>query len=275
MKILSAFILLFFIATTSISFSQEKAEKHSILINKYKFGIGLFYPSKSIDIGADGSFPNDDIEFSEAFGFRNSETTLFLSFDWRFSKKWKLSTEYFGLKNAGKGVLQEDINWDDLIFKEGTNVKGGIDFNIYRIYVGRIFTSGQKHEFGGGFGIHAMNASAFLEGDVLTNEGDLSFEKSRKTITLPLPNLGLWYFYAPNKKWAFTTRLDYFALSIGDFSGRLLNITPSIGYQIFKHIGVALNYRYIDIGAKFDSSNWKGDIDIIFQGPSFRITGNF
>lgn len=269
-------ILLFLILTpSSLLFSQETIEKHSILTDKYQFGIGFFYPSKSIDIGVDGSIPNDDIEFGNAFGFDNSQITFFLGFDWHFSKKWKLSAEYFGLNNSNSRELKEDINWDDLTFEKGTNVKGGVNFNMYRIYVGRIFTSGEKHQFGGGLGVHAMNVKAFLEGDVLSSEGDVSFERSRKTITIPLPNLGLWYYFAPNKKWAFTARIDLFAISINDFTGRLWDITPGINYQLFKNIGVALNYRYINIGAKFDTTDWGGNVDIIFQGPSFTITGNF
>ncbi len=39
---------------------------------------------------------------------------------------------------------------------------------MYRVYISRIFTRGQKHEFEGGFGVHAMNVSAFLESDGLT-----------------------------------------------------------------------------------------------------------
>ena len=277
MKNLFVFIFLLIVTSSSILFSQEAKEKHAILTDKYQFGIGMFYPSKSIEIGVDRSIsiPGDDIEFGKAFGFNNSEATLFLGFDWHFSKKWKLSFEYFSLKNSGSRVLTEDIMWEDLIFKEGTNVKAGINYNLYRIYVGRIFSRGQKHEFGGGLGVHAMNVKAFIEGDALTSEGNHSFEKSRKSITIPLPNLGLWYYYAPNTKWAFTTRLDVFAISIGDFSGSLWDITPGVQYQLFKHVGLALNYRYIKIGAEFDTSDWKGDVDIIFQGPSFTITGNF
>lgn len=275
---------LLIILVSSLSYSQEDVEKptniedvekHAILSDKYQFGVGMFFPSKSISIGVDGSTPNEEIEFGKALGFNDNQITLLLGFDWLFAKKWKLSFEYFGLKNSNSRVLKEDVVWDELTFEEGTNVKGGIGFNIYRVYVGRIFSRGQKHEFGGGLGVHAMNVKAFMEGDVLTSEGDLSFEKSHKSITIPLPNLGLWYFYAPNTKWAFITRIDVFALSIGDFSGSLWNITPGVNYQFFKHIGMSLNYRYIDIGAKFDSSNWKGDVDIIFHGPSITVTSNF
>ena len=276
MKFISLSILLLIMLSSSWLFSQEDQEKHPILTDKYQFGIGLFYPSKSIDIGVDGSEPDDgDIEFGKAFGFDGSQATFFFGFDWRFSEKWKLSFEYFGLKNSGSRVLLEDVEWEDLIFKEGTNVNAGIDFNLYRIYVGRSFSRGQKHEFGGGLGVHAMNVKTFIEGDALTSEGSHSFENSRKSITIPLPNLGLWYYYAPTMKWAFTTRLDIFAISIGSFSGVLWDITPGVQYQLFKNVGLALNYRYIKIGAEFDTTDWKGNVDIVFHGPSFTITGNF
>lgn len=74
---------------------------------------------------------------------------------------------------------------------------------------------------------------------------------------------------------ALTARIDVFALAIGEFSGSLWNITPGVNYQVFKNVGVSLNYRYVDIGAKFDSSTWKGKVDVIFHGPSFTITSNF
>lgn len=274
----TASLFLLFLIITNISFSQEnqsEPDKNPILTDKYQFGVGVFFPSKDFQLKVDGSTPNDEIEFGEAFGFDNSEATFFLGFDWRFAKKWKLSAEYFGLRNSGNRTLDQDIIWEDFTLEEGSNVSAGINFNIYRAYVGRIFTSGQKHEFGGGIGFHFMNINTYLEGAFLTSEGDLVFDKNSKSITIPLPNLGLWYYYAPTTKLALTARADVFAISINEFSGNLWDITPGITYQFLEHFGAALNYRYINLGADFDTTNWKGGIDIIFQGPSLTITGNF
>lgn len=268
-------LLLIFIFVSSFVYSQEAQKKHPILTDKFDFEIGVFYPSKSIDVGVDGALTNKDIAFGKAFGLRENQTTLFFGSNWRFAKKWKLSLDYFGLKNSGSKVLEEDINWGDFTFEQGSNVYGASGFNMYRIYVGRIFSSGAKHEFGGGLGVHAINLKVTIEGDVLTNVGDHSFERSRKSATLPLPNFGLWYFYSPNAKWAFTSKLDVFYLAIGEFSGKLLNIAPGINYQFLKNFGASVDYRWIDIGAKFDTSNWNGDLNTSFRGPSITLTGNF
>jgi hypothetical protein len=271
-------IAVFFILqllTSSLVYSQEYKQKHSILTDKFEFTVGVFYPSKTFDIGVNGTTTNGDIDFGQTFGIETSEFTLFAGFEWRFAKKWKLSTNYFGIQNSGSKVLEKDINWGDYTIKQGTNVYGKIGINVYRIYVGRIFTSGAKHEFGGGLGVHAMNAKAIIEGEMLSSEGDFSFQRSRKSITLPLPNFGLWYYFAPNTNWAFTSNLDVFYLAIGNYSGNLVNLSPGVNYQFFKNISASLNYRFIDIGAKFDSSNWDGDVSFGFNGPSLTINANF
>lgn len=265
---------LFLMGLLSVN-AQEATEKHPILTDKFHFVAGTFFPSKSIDIKVDGSAPNDEFEFGKAFGLEDNQSTFLLGFDWRFSKKWKLAVEYFGLKKSKSRELKENITWEDLTLEEGTNVKGGYNFSLYRVYFGRIFTQGQKHEFGGGLGVHAINVRVFIEGDVLTNQGDVSFQKSRKSITIPLPNIGLWYYYAPFEKLAFTARADFFALTIDEFSGNLWNLTPGINYQFFENLGVALNYRYVNIVAKYNTSDWDGSVDFVFQGPSITIIGNF
>jgi len=275
MKKLISLLCFFILLSNQWAFSQEDNEKHPILTDKYQFAAGLFYPSKSIGISAEGNLPVDDIDFGTAFGLDDSETTLFLGFDWRFAKKWKLSFEYFGMNTEKSRVLKEDIYWEDIIFKEGSNIKGGTGLSVYRIYVGRIFSRGNKHEFGGGLGVHAMSVKVFLEGTAYINDEIFSGHKSSKSITLPLPNLGLWYYYTPIPKLALIARLDVFAISIGEYSGSLWDIAPGIQYQVFKHFGAALNYRYIKLNAGFDSADWTGDVNIIFQGPSFTITGNF
>lgn len=268
-------LFLLLVLTSSFVYSQEDEKKHAILTDKYTFGVGVFYPSKTFEAGVNGASKNKEFEFGKAFGMENSELTLFAGFQWRFAKKWKLSTDYFGIQNSGSRVLQEDINWGDFTFKQGSNISGALAFKLYRIYVGRIFTSGAKHEFGGGLGVHAMNVKVTLAGDALTSEGDLSFERSRKSITIPLPNIGLWYFYAPTTKWAFTSNFDVFYLAIGEYSGKLVNLTPGVNYQFFKNVNASLNYRFIDIGAEFDSQNWNGDVNFSFNGPSLTINANF
>lgn len=272
---LQKLIFVFILFSTTLVMAQEEAtEQHPLLTDKFHFEVGTFFPTKSIDIEVNGDSSNGNFAFGEIFGLESSQTTFLFSFDWRFAKKWKVAFEYFGINNSNTRTLNKDVTWEDFTLEQGTNIKGGVDFRIYRIYFGRIFTQGQKHQFGGGLGVHLMNTRASIEGNVLTNLGDVVFETSRKTITIPLPNLGLWYYYTPIPKLALIARVDFFTLSINEFSGTLWNVTPQANYQVFENFGVGLSYRYVNVGAKYETSNWDGGVDITFHGPSIVITAN-
>ncbi|NOQ92197.1 MAG: hypothetical protein GQ552_05705 [Flavobacteriaceae bacterium] len=268
-------IIFFILISQQLVFSQVKNDKNPILIDKFRFNAGTYFPTKIIQIGANGDSPNIDFDFNEAFKLDNNETTFFFNFFWRFSKKWMLSTEYFGVSDSKKAELKEDIKWNEYTFKQGSNVEAGYGLYIYRIFVGRVISRGAKHEFAGGFGVHAISINAFIKGEAFINEEDFEFKKSAISSTVPLPNLGIWYIYAPTAKLSLMGRLDWFGITIGEYSGSLWNLGPSINYQIFKNIGVGLGYRYFRASAKVDKPDWDGKFSITYKGPLVRISGNF
>lgn len=259
----------------NILLAQKNDVKHPILKDEFLSSVGVFLPSKKVSIGVDGSTPNDKINFNSSFNLNNNEVTPFLNFAWRFAKKWKLGVEYFSIKNANKATLKEDIVFENITFKKGTNTRGGFGLNMYRVFVGRSFLRGLKYEFGAGLGIHALNTNAFIEGNILISEGDINFERRAVSASIPLPNLGLWYFYTPTTKLAFIARVDWFGLTLGKYSGILWNIAPGIKYQVFKNIGFGVDYRFFRFKANVNQSRWKGNFDMTFHGLLFVININF
>lgn len=267
--------LILFLIFQQILFSQVKNDKNPILVDKFRFNTGVYFPSEILTIGANGESPNIDFDFNEAFKLDNNETTFFFNFFWRFSKKWILSTEYFSVSESQKAELEEDISWNEYTFKKGSYIEAGYGIKIYRIFVGRVISRGAKHEFAGGLGVHAMNINAFIKGEAFINEEDFEFKKSAVSSTIPLPNLALWYIYAPTAKLSLMGRLDWFGITVGEYSGSLWNIGPSINYQIFKNIGVGVGYRYFKATAKVDKPDWDGKFSMTYKGPLISISGNF
>ncbi len=275
MKNILIFLLLFLIIPFKYGYSQEEIKKNPILTDKFQFNVGIIIPSKIVKIGADVSSPSDNIDFGKTFNFNDNEITPYVKFDWLFAKKWKLSAEYFTITNANKAELKEDIIWDNVTFKKGSFVRGGFGYNMCRIYVGRVFSQGFKHEFGGGLGVHALNTYAFIEGNIEINENETRFEKRNVRSLIPLPNIGVWYYYTPNIKWAMIAKIDWFAINIDEYSAGLWDISAGIKYQIFKNFGMGIDYKYFDVNLGVNKSSWKGNIDMRFHGPLFTIHANF
>ena len=269
-------LILITLGSFFFNFAQTE-DKNPILSDQFYIEAGVFIPSKNINLGADGSTPNDEIDFSETFKFNDNQATFFMNLEWRWNKKWRLTGEYFAVNNAKKVALEEDIEFEDITFEKGTFARGGIGFKLYRVFVGRTISSGQKHSLGAGLGVHAMDVFAFIEGELKTSEDDISFEREKREVSvlLPLPNIGAWYHYAPSEKWAFTGRLDWFGISIDNYSGGLWNIAPGVKYQFIKNLGIGFDYRFLLLNAKVSEAKWKGKFDMDFTGPLITLHGNF
>jgi hypothetical protein len=250
-------------------------ETNPILNDRFIIAAGIFIPSREIKLGADGSTPNDEIDFGETFNFKDNQSTPFFLAEWRFSKRWKVAFEYFGVNNANRLTLDRDIVFEDITFEKGSFVRGGVDFNLYRLFFGRQLLVREKHLLGVGLGVHAMNVGAFVEGEIRNSVDDLEFQRRKVSALVPLPNVGGWYLWGPHPRWTFGARVDWFGLTIDQYSGSLWNIAPQVKFQIIRNLGIGVDYRFFFLGAKVREQGWKGEFNMDFTGPLFTIHGNF
>lgn len=260
---------------TSTAWAQDSAGQHPFLVDKFNLGLGLYWPKQSITIRVDGSSPEEEIDFDEALNLEDYKTTPSLNFRWRFGEKWSLFGQMWRLENGGGAVLEEDVEWQDIVFEERTFVNGGLDTSVARVFFGRNFSTSERHEFGLGAGLHWMELDAYLEGQVLTSEGGSDFYRGNVEAAFPMPNIGGWYFYSWSPKWMVQARLDWLSASIGDYSGGLWNTQVGINWQAFRHFGIGLNYNAFVIDVDIDKTDWHGKADTTQHGPFLALTATW
>lgn len=283
MKHIYLFVFVSFFLVPEIGMTQTTDSndvQHPILTSKFIINAGLYFPSKSLRVTANGSSViNNEIDFGKTFKFDNSETTFAGNFTWRFSKsqRWSGSFEYFRISNNEEVSLDREIEWEDTVYPVGAKVEAGIGFNLYRIFFGYAISQGPKHEFGGGLGFHAMDISSFIEGKAYAGDDDVEFDLDRKSVSAvaPVPNIGLWYFWAPHHQWALTARIDWFSVKINDIDGSLWNLAPGVKFQAWDNIGFGLNYRFFKTKIEVNRPAWNGAVNFRFNGPLLTLSGNF
>lgn len=229
-------IVVFYVSSVS---AQQTEDYHPFLTNKFSLGVGAYFPDKDFNIRVDGSVSDQEIDFDEALKHDTSNTTSAINFRWRFGEKWSVAGQYWSLNSNGGAILEQDIEWEDVVFKEGTFANGGAGTTVGRIFFGRVFSSSTQHEFGLGMGFHWLELDTFLEGEIIVNENTTEFQRVAVDASFPLPNIGAWYMYSWSPKWLFETRVDWLSASIGDYSGGILNASAGINYQAFKNSALA------------------------------------
>lgn len=278
------FLLLLFLIFLQWEVSAQTPEsslsdKHVLLTDRYIAEIGFFATSKSVVLNVDGQLPNNPIDFGETLGLKRYGNTVDLNFTWRFSKEkhWFTSLSYFEVLNSQTAVLEEELRWSNTIYPVGVVLDSGFNINMYRIFFGRVISMGNKHELSGGLGLHTLNIKTYVQASGSLGDLDLIIESDKKNIGVlaPVPNVGLRYLFAPNLRWAFTANLEWFSLSIGDYRGTLWDISPSVSYQLFDHIGLGFSYKYFNAKLDMKRQVWKGSVDLLYEGPLISIIGNF
>lgn len=274
---LSIFLLLIWAIS---SHAQSDSGKNPLLTGRFIIGAGWYAPKENVELGVAGSTDLENIEnidFDERLGLSGGKNTFNARFKWRFSgsKLWYVTGDYFAISNEKTFTLDEEIEWEDVTYAVGVEVEMGYRVGLYRIFFGRVISSGQQHEFSAGLGIHGLDTSAFIEGNGSVNEGSVSLERRENRIFIPLPNIGASYIWAPSTRWALSASIDWFGIEIDNISGGLWNLSPGISFMFTEKLGITANYQFLNFRAGIDQDDWNGNFRLDFGGPSVRLLGVF
>ncbi len=275
-KVILFFLMLFIVS--NLSFSQKNDSINPVLTDKFLINAGIFTPAKKVKFGfksSDNPNGKNIVDFDKTFKMSGLQSSFIFDIKWRFSTYWSVNSSYFRIGNKKSIELQNDLEWNDITFKAGTGIEGSFAMSIYKIFFGRVISKGNKHELGGGLGIHAFVLNGYIKGQVLVNEDEYKYKKSNISATIPLPNVGLWYIYAPFNKLSLTTRFDWFGITIDEYSGSLWNFNAGLNYRVLKNIGLNVSYKYLKVTANVNKRLWNGDFYMKFHGPVFTVSGNF
>lgn len=264
-----ALLIVALFAGGTISLPAEAQDGvHPYLTEKFLLDLGVYFPERRVEIGVDGPIHSVDggIDFEESFGMKKSDEIFSLNFGWRFGEKWQLGAQYFAASAERSNVLQEDVEWNDITFGQGTGVAVGQEFELERLFFSREFRSSDKQEFGLGLGIHRLEIDAFIEGNAVINGAPAGFRRESVSATAPLPNIGAWYAYSFSPKWAFRARLDWLSAKVGEYDGTLINAAAGFNYQMFEHAGFGLNYNLFELELNVDKRGWNGSVKTSYSG---------
>jgi len=255
------------LAVSQLAAAAESDDVHPYLEKGFSLDLGVFYPDRQMDLRVDGSLGaiNTNIDFDESLRLKASGNSFSAQFSWKFSDNWSLNGQYFTSSDSQSAVLEEDIEWEDIVFNAGSFAAVGSDFSLTRFYFGRHLDVKKLHEFGIGLGIHWLHIGAFIEGEIRIN-GIPTGARRAVSEEVPLPNIGVWYNYSISPRWALLTRLDLLSADIGDYKGLMVNSAVGLNFQAFEHIGFGLNYNYFELDIDVDKSQWHGNVETVFQG---------
>lgn len=269
------------VATLALPLSgalAEETEFHPALTDNFTFSAGAFRSNNLFKIQVKGDeLDGEYINFGNSIGVEKSNTIADVQMRWKFgsTRKWSIAGQYFNNDATGQATLEEDVQWRNITFREGTFVNGGVDVEVIRVFLGRSLIQNQQHDFGIGLGVHNLDISAFIGGDVMINDGSTGYRREKADVNGILPNLGTWYSFSPGRKWLLHARLDWISADIDQYDGAMWNTSAGVTFQAWRNIGFDLSYQYFNIDLGVDETNWSGGVDMTYSGPVLSVTANW
>ena len=247
-----------------------------VLDDKFTFKLGASW------LKADGSFsstregdPTEKLTTSD-LGVDDTETNAAFSARWRFTERWRLTFDYFGLDVNGN--VREDF--DDLDFGDiqasgflAVDTKFKTDFYIAQ--VGYSLLKNERAELGIGAGVHIVRFDTKLKVSGGINNASGSVQSDSVDLTAPLPNVLGYGTYAFTPKLSLDGSVGWFGLNYDDYDGNLLTLAANLDYRLTDHFGVGVGYNYINMDLTINKSNRKDKYDIDYKGPVLYVTASF
>ena len=263
------------LSTASTTVLAQDYEYHPVLSDNFSASLGYMRSSNSFKFESDVlGDTGDEIDFDDALNVSGHSSFFNGQLRWKFGskRKWSIAGQYFSNNAKGDAVLEEDVEWDGVTFREGTNVGAGVKIAVTRVMVARSFIKNEQHDFGAGIGLHNLDISAYIEGEVFVDDESTGYKRYPVSDNQPLPNIGGWYNYSPAKNWLLHARVDWISANIGDYDGSLWNTNIGFGYQVWEHVGIDLSWQYFSLNLDVeDEGDWVGGAEMTYSGPVFSM----
>jgi hypothetical protein len=182
--------------------------------------------------------------------------------------------QYFDSTGGGRATLEEDVEWDDLVFLAGTTAAAGSGFELTRFVWGYTLDKKPDYDVGLSIGFHWLHVSAYIEGTVETPSGS-TFARESASVDAPLPNIGFWYTHSLSPRWAIRTRLDYFNADIHPYDGTFINTSIGVNFKLTDWLGIGANYHFVELNVGVNGDNWRGEIESRFDGLFVNVGGTW
>jgi len=262
--------LVLILSSFSSAVLAQDYDFHPTLSDNFVASIGAMRSSNSFKLSAEAYDEGTRrIDFNDSLNVSDHSTFFNGQLRWKFGKerKWSVWGQYFSNKATGKAELDEDVEWEGLIFREGSYAEAGVKLAVTRVFFGRSFIKNAQNDFGLGVGIHNLDISAYIEGELMVDDETTGKQRGDVGANQILPNVGGWYNFSPARNWLLHSRVDWISANIKDYDGGLWNASAGVSYQAWRHVAFDLSWQYFNLHLKVSKSDWTGKTNMTYSGP--------
>jgi len=255
----------------------EKKEIPSIgdIHDRWLLSLGVFLPYYNTDAQINSS--NDagtGVDLEDDLGFKANDSVFRLDGLFRISRRHQVGFTWFRLDRTSAKSIEKQIEWDDLIFDVGVDLKSHFNVDVYQLRYRFLVIQGTRLAVGVEGGVNLMNFDFGLEGQgrIAGDGEEETYQRAWSTSPLvPVPSLGV------NARWAILGNLflggslNYLKGSYDEQEARYSDLFFSLNWFPWHHVGFGIMYDMVKITYQDHGREFHGRLDYRYSGPVLAL----
>ena len=228
-------------------------------VSRFHFSLGGYaaFLDSSVQLGLQGIGLGITIDTEKFLGLDSTSTVLATWFEAALGKnrRHNLAFSYWSFDRSGFVQLTQDTTIGDITLPIGSTLETNLDFSLFRAKYMYSVVKADRVDVQIGPGIFIMP----FEFDTRINAPGIGVnEQNAFDITAPLPVVGLNLKIALTPRLFLYQKLDLMYLSIGEFSGSIVDADLGLEYQITKHLGIGGGWHVFDLKIDAQDDSYPG-----------------
>lgn len=239
--------------------------------------VGAYFANvdSAFQIGLPNGGPGTSVDLEDDLGLDRNAVRPAVEIGWRINDDWVLTGEFYALGRESTRRLEREITIGDTTYPVNGRVTGGFDSDVYRLTITNLVFQRPTFEFGVAGGVHMTDFVLFVEGEGSVGGNPGAFRQERRRLFAPLPTIGGIFRWQPTGRITVSANVDWLSLTIGDYSGRLINAEAGAAYRVWRRVDVGVLLRRVDYRVDVSRDNWEGGARYRMAGPSVFLQVGF
>ena len=209
------------------------------------------------------------VDGEEALGLDNSIRQMRLWASVALGERHRLKLDFMDLSRDATKTLERDIQIGDTTYTVGTTVTTDLDLQFINLTYAYSILYDDRMDVALTIGIHGLRTKFDIEADTVGAETE--------SFILPIPLPGLSATFALTPDLFLKQNLEILWLRYANFQGMMVDMTFSLEYEIFEHVGIGLGYNTTRIRLDMEeeslpSVDFEGSFEFQFSGFAVYLT---
>jgi hypothetical protein len=182
--------------------------------------------------------------------------------------KHNIFAMYYGLPRDAYHVTKQDLEFNNKVIPEGTEVYSYFNTNVYSLGYMYDAVSDARSRLGLFVNFYVLTVATGVSSS--SEPLDENFQ-----VTAPLPNFGAQAYYKINDWFGVSGLFSLFFLTIDDFSGSIHTLGGQMDFYLTRWLDAGLGYYLFDLNLEVSKTQFTGLLDYLYKGPYLSLGFRF